>query len=77
MTRHDGNGGLMGPKPTRHETNGLGAGAALGVLIVWILTTKGIAVPVEAAAAIGTLAGQMIHYASTFVPRWHPVKDQD
>lgn len=77
MTRHDGNGGVMGPKPTRHERNGLGVGAAFAVLIVWILTSQGIAVPVEVAAAIGTLTGQLIHYASTFVPRWIPQRSRE
>jgi hypothetical protein len=69
MTRHDGNGGVMGPKPTRHEMKGLGIGGSIGIMAVWLLTSKGIPVPEPVAAAIGTLAGQMFHYISTFIPR--------
>lgn len=69
MTRHDGNGGVMGPKPTRHERNGLTVGGSLAVLVVWMLTSKGIPVPEPVCAAIGTLAGQLAHYASTYFKR--------
>ena len=70
MTRHDGNGGLMTAKPTRHEFNGLTAGGSLGVLVVWALHSKGIPVPEVVAAAIGTLCAQVVHYLSTFIPRF-------
>lgn len=69
MTRHDGNGGVMGAKPTRHEFNGLTAGGALGIIVVWALITKGIPITEPVAAAIGTLCAQVTQYASTWIPR--------
>jgi hypothetical protein len=72
MTRHDGNGGVMGPKPTRHEGSGLFVGGPVGILIVWLLASKGIPVPEPVAAAIGSLAAQAVHYLSTFLPRRNP-----
>ncbi len=48
----------------RQAVGAAGLGAAVGILIVWVLNLAGVAVPGEPAAAIGTLctflAGRLI-----------------
>lgn len=55
--------------PTRDETAGLTLGGAVGILVVWAIESKGLTVPGIAAAAIGTVTAQVLHYLVSFLPR--------
>lgn len=54
--------------PTRPEISGLTLGGGIGVILVWVLQSKGITVPDTAAAAIGTVTAQVVHYLISFLP---------
>lgn len=69
LKRYSGNGSKISIVPTRDEASGLTAGGAIGVLLVWYLTGQGFDVGPMVAAAIGTLAGQIVGYISSFLPR--------
>lgn len=55
--------------PTRDEAAGLTVGGALGIVLVWWLEKDGGAIPAPVAAALGTVAAQVVHYLASFLPR--------
>jgi len=69
LQRYSGNGSKIPVAPTREEASGLTAGGAVGILLIWYLTSQGIAVDPLVAGAIGTLAGQIVGYITSFLPK--------